>query len=103
MISSKFLDACHREADILHDTQVGLRLQLWRGSAMWATAVATWHATPFLKLDVPALDATVARYESQLQDMEAGLPANEVPAALRLICSGVPSYLQLQPSRCRHH
>ena len=69
-----------RGCDVPHDVQVGLRLQLWRGSAMWATAVATWHATPFLKLDVPALDATVARYEAQLQDMEAGLPANEVPA-----------------------
>lgn len=65
---------------VVVNMQVGLRLQLWRGSATWAAAVATWHSTPFLKLDVPALDATIARYEWQLHDMEAGLPANEVPA-----------------------
>ena len=73
--------------------QVGLRLQLWRGSAAWAAAVAAWHSTPFLKLDMPALDATVARYESQLEDMKVGLPTNEVPSpalALSRVTSSLP-------------
>ncbi|KAK9840828.1 hypothetical protein WJX81_007516 [Elliptochloris bilobata] len=48
---------------------VRLRLQLWRSSATWAAAVASWHSIPFLKLDVPAVDAIVARYEALLQDM----------------------------------
>ncbi len=63
--------------------EVKLRHQLWDSVTSWAVQREDWDVAPFHSLDQEELTREVNKFVKSIQQLEKGLPANEVVPLLK--------------------